>query len=254
MILTLWLLLFLQDGIVYKQEQLEVGFPAKEKLCEPGGILAEEGWEQPLCWGCPGSSTSLLAALPCPPSLLPEEVLGLQLRARALCLSPSPPWTCPSALALAGLQGQAPTAELRAGLWRLGLTQTTPRVSRFEKCSPSLPLCLWVRFPGPDCAALCLSRGSVLQSRGVTAAVTWLLGKQISGFGWCKAGKSLFGSIHPGVCSLCVCFGDLLCDQHHPAQCSVLVRAEPKHKPRVGGRRLCPSPALPWVKTFPPLA
>lgn len=186
-------------------------------------------------------------------------MLGLQLRAQALCLSPSPPWTCPSALALAGLQGQAPTAELSAGLWRLGLTQSTPRVSRFEKCrfekcSPSLPLCLWVRFPGPDCAALCLSRGSVLQSHGVTAAVTGLLGKQISvGFGWRQSSTV---REHPpwSVLTLCLLWGFTLSPA---APCSVLgsgVRAEPKHKPRVGGRRLCPSPALPWVKTFPPLA
>lgn len=73
---TLWLLLFLQGGIaVFKQEQLEVGFPAKEKPFvtrvgerDAWWDGAERGCEQPLCSGCPRAAAGA-ARLLCP--LLP---------------------------------------------------------------------------------------------------------------------------------------------------------------------------------------
>lgn len=60
----------------------------------------------------------------------------------------------------AAVRRDTPTAKLCAGLSLLGLTQTAPKVNRFVKCSRSLTLSLWVRSPRPECAALCLRRGS----------------------------------------------------------------------------------------------
>lgn len=144
----------------------------------------------------------------------------------------------------AELQGDAPTAEVRAGLWRPGLTQTTPRVSRFEKCSPSLPLSLWARSPGPDGAALCLSRGSVLQSHCVTAAVTWLpLGEADHGGIWVGTKqRSPRSGAPPPECSrcvcMCVCTEDLLCDQQRLARCWCSIAAF--------GLELSPSASSVW--------
>lgn len=89
MILPLWLLLFLQDGIVYKQEQLEVGFPAEEKpfVTRVGSWQRRAGSSR--CAGAaaesPGSVPESLSSLDLPFSPGTRRAPGTSARSRALC-------------------------------------------------------------------------------------------------------------------------------------------------------------------------
>lgn len=131
-----------------------------------------------------------------------------RLRARALCP------LVPPAPALSGFGGFTGSGSRRARGTRpqpglepgsaLGLTRTTPRVSRFEKCSPSLPVSLWVRFPGPDFAAFVPEQGLGPAKPRRDRAVTGLLGKHDGIWVGTKQGSPCSGASAPGVCSLSV--------------------------------------------------